>query len=439
MKMNIKYLFILAVVGFSKLNAQITITTTQMPKAKDTLRYSTVSPTGLSLGLNVKGASQSWDYSSLVSNGQDIYKYVAANSTPYAFYFLNQIGQKTADSIGAGPLVFKNLYSFYTNNSTVFKAEGLGYSYSGIPLAANYSDDDEIYQFPLNYGDSDRSTFKFKFAVPGVNLFTYLQAGTRTNVVDGWGSIKTPYQTYSSVLRVKTIVDEIDSLITTVAKIPIPRKQVIYKWLALTERVPVLEITGTETLGVFTATQIRFRDKYNGKLSPLRPRASFKVDKTSGFVNADTFSFTDQSVLGQGYTWQITPNTDIKYVNGTTAKTRNPKVVFGQRGLYTVSLVVTNQFGTDDTTGVDLITIAYGLGVNSTKENELYVYPTPAKGLLQHNFKTATQVTVLDATARVVTKMIAKPGIGLNISGLKSGVYYLQIADGKSIEFVVCE
>ena len=276
-----------------------------MPSSGDTVRYSTVNPTGLNLNLGKKGANQTWDYSALKSNGQDVYEYISANKTPYLFYFFNQIGQKTADSFGVGQFAFKNIYSFYTKNTSVFKAEGLGYSFSGVPLASNYTDEDEIYQFPLEYNDSDVSTFRFKFSIPGQSLFSVVQKGTRINKVDGWGSIKTPYKTYSNVLRVKVIIDEVDSILSSFGNVPFPRKQVIYRWLSADEKIPVLEIIGTETGNTFTPAQIFFRDAFNGLGNPLKPRASFTVSKTSGLVNIDTFSFTDRTApFAQGFQWQ---------------------------------------------------------------------------------------------------------------------------------------
>ena len=259
------------------LNSQITITTSDMPKANDTLRYSTAQiTTGPALKLNVTGASQSWDYSNLILTSQDLYRYKNANSTPYLLYFFSQIGLKTADSLGAGPVMFKDIYTFYTKNSSLFKAEGIGYSFTGIPLGSSYKDDDEIYQFPLNFNDRDSSTFYFKFTFPGGTInFSLVQAGYRINKVDGWGSITTPFKTYSDVLRIQTTIRETDTMITQFGNFPIPRNRVEYKWLANGERIPILEIIGSNNGGNFTPTQIRYRDEYKSFLSPLRPVANY--------------------------------------------------------------------------------------------------------------------------------------------------------------------
>jgi hypothetical protein len=410
------------------LNGQITITQTSMPSANDTLRYSSVATAGLNLNIQQKGPSQSWDYSKLVPNGQDIYRYAAANSTPYLLYFFNQIGLKTADSLGAGPVMLKNIYSFYTKNATVFKQEGIGYSYQGFPLAAQNKDDDEIYQFPLKYGDSDVSTYNFRFVIPG-NILTFVQAGVRTNVVDGWGSITTPYKTYPNTLRVKTLVNGTDSLITQFGRVPIPRRQVIYKWLSADEKIPVLEITGTENGGNFTANQIRYRDKYLGIVSPLRPRAGFRISKTSGFVTVDTFNFTDRSQpFATSLNWQITPTAGVSFVGGTSASSRNPRVVFRQAGLYNVSLIATNNFGSDDTTAPNAISIQYGLSTVGLKEEKLFFYPNPSSGELF--VKQAGNLEVFDAAGRCVLHRNVIANESVSIAMLPKGVYAIKIDGG---------
>jgi hypothetical protein len=287
--------------------AQPSITSASMPKAGDTLRYSTASPTSLPSNYQTGGANMSWDFSSMTPLTQTLNNYYGASKTPYGFYFFGQIGQKTADTIGAGPITLTNVYSFYTNSTKVFKAEGIGYQYSGFPLASMYKDDDEIYQFPLNYGDVDTSTFNFKFSIPG-DLFALVQSGKRVNNADGWGTIKTPFGEYKDVLRLKSFVDQIDTVTSQFGKFPIPRKTMIYRWLSTTERIPVMEIQGTivAQTGKFTPTQVRYRDGFIGKLSAtsvevlalkLYPNPGNGVVVISGLKPGDTWLMRD--VLGK--------------------------------------------------------------------------------------------------------------------------------------------
>ena len=381
------YCFVAVILSFhfEGLLGQITITSASMPAANDTIRYSTASPTGIGTAWKTRGGSQSWDFSQLTSTGQGLYEYKSANKTPYAFYFFGQIGQKTADSLGGGPFVFKNIYSFYSKSSTVFKAEGLGYTISGIPLASMYSDEDEIYQFPLQYNDSDVTKFRFVFSIPGQTLFTFIQAGKRTNVVDAWGSIKTPYNTYNDAIRVYTIVDEVDTLATQFIKTPIPRKTVSYKWLATSEKIPVLEIIGNLSAnGTFTPTIINYRDKYLANANNNSGMvADFTIDKDTGTVLTDTFNLTNQTTpFSLSNNWSVNPSTGVKFVKGTSATSRDISLVFANGGLYSVTLKASAGPLTDDTTYNDLIFIGWGLNTQNIYKN-VKIYPNPTVDFIE--------------------------------------------------------
>ena len=56
-------------------------------------------------------------------------------------------------------------------------------------------------------------------------------------------------------------MNQVDTIVSPLGKTGIPRPQVIYKWLAQGEVVPVLEIRGTQAIGgTFTPTEVFFRD-----------------------------------------------------------------------------------------------------------------------------------------------------------------------------------
>lgn len=237
----------------------ITITSSSMPSSGDTIRYSNSTPNGLDFSST--GQNYYWDFSNLNSINQDIYQYKAASQTPYAFYFigLNKYGLKVADSIGAATFKFYDVYNFYQKTSSVFKTEGTGFKFNGIPLAAYYSDDDELYQFPLNYNDRDSSTYAYSVSL-GPTL-SYSQKGYRINEVDGWGFIKTPYDSLACLRLVSTSYGE-DSLNVNGFPVNFPNVQRSYKWLSTTEKIPVLEISGQLQNNNFTPTQVRYRDRY---------------------------------------------------------------------------------------------------------------------------------------------------------------------------------
>jgi hypothetical protein len=229
-------------------SAQITITQADMPAINDTIRFTNAPVANLNFVPTNTGANKTWDFSTLGYTSQDVNQYKSSFSTPYLLYFLNKIGLKIPD-IGFTGFQLTNMYAFYTKSATLFKNEGLGYTYNNVPLANNYIDDDEIYQFPLQFNRRDSSTFYFDFKLLDLtNNLNYAQNGYRINEVDGWGSITTPYKNYPSVLRVKSRIQTYDTITLSGFPIVTRRTSIEYKWLSNTEKIPVLEIDFANSL-----------------------------------------------------------------------------------------------------------------------------------------------------------------------------------------------
>ena len=253
------------------LTAQITITASHMPVSGDTCRYSTANVSAAG-NYTVTGANHSWNFS-LTPTGQEIRKFQASAQTPYFFYFLfPKYGEKIMDSlpvpaIPGNPISIKNIYSFYKKVSTPssFNSEGLGLTMSGVPIGATYSDEDELYKFPLTYGNRDSTTFKLSTPSNTLIPFTYKKQGYRITEADGWGTITTPYGT-ASCLRVVTTQYSLDTITISVLpagfnKFGFPNYMRSYQWLTTGEKIPYLEVLGNVVAGNFTPTQVRYRDK----------------------------------------------------------------------------------------------------------------------------------------------------------------------------------
>lgn len=62
----------------------------------------------------------------------------------------------------------------------------------------------------------------------------------------------------------------------------------------------------------------------------------------------DTFRLENLSAYNpKNISWSITPSAGVSFVNGSTASTRSPELSISQKGLYNVSLAVSNQIGED--------------------------------------------------------------------------------------------
>jgi len=249
----------LALVFATNMFSQITVTLASMPVSGDTIRYSNTNPN--SIDVTQTGPNYYWNYDTLKSFNQGRYDYLAASLTPYGFYFTGpgKYGMKTADSIGTAPYKFYDVYTFFKKSATYFDAEGIGFKYSGFPLAAFYSDPDEIYSLPMTYLRHDSTTFKFTVSL-GTNIY-YSQVGYRINDVDGWGVVKTPHDSVDC-LRLVSHITEKDSVNYNGIPITFPNNQITYKWVSTVSHAPILEVDGRNAGGNFTPTIARYIDSY---------------------------------------------------------------------------------------------------------------------------------------------------------------------------------
>ena len=265
---------LLAVLGIGSSHAQITITQANMPSLNDTIRYSNSNT--LTLDFSVTDSNYQWDYSSLKSANQDVFKFQALTSTPYASLAftgmpIGAIGYKIADSLGQGQIAIKNIYTFFEKKSSGWSAVGTGFTPAALPFPAGgvYKDKDEIYTFPLKYLDKDSTTFEVKTPLGNqfLQLGYYKQKGYRLNYVEGFGKITTPYASNIPCLKIKSLIVEMDSVIVPTQNINFgfPNTRIEYKWLSLTEKIPMLEAIGTKVAGKFTPQQVRYRDYYRAK------------------------------------------------------------------------------------------------------------------------------------------------------------------------------
>jgi hypothetical protein len=264
-----KTLLLLLLISAFNIQSQITITSSSMPISGDTIRYSNARLSSVG-DYTATGTNYNWQFDTLRPTSQDIRNFYSALSTPYfIFFFPPKYGEKTQDTIininipTVGPITITDVYSFYRKTSTVFAAEGLGLKINGIPVPNTYTNEDEIYQFPLDYGDRDSSTFKFSTPSTTLIPFVYTKQGHRITEVDGWGSITTPYGT-AACLRVITTQYSKDTISATIAGFPIkfgfPNYTRSYQWLTAGEHIPYFEVTGTLSGSNFNETQIRYRD-----------------------------------------------------------------------------------------------------------------------------------------------------------------------------------
>lgn len=264
-----KIFTILFLAAATQSGAQISITATDLPSAGDTLRYSRASPLSSGINTSLTGANFSWNFSSLtpVSQGIDSYRTALQVNPIYAFTISpSAFGYKVADSVpgfnpSTAPVQARNLYLFFSKKTSParYVAEGGAITINGVPTAANYSDEDEWFFSPLQFGDVDSSTYSLTFSI--ASLGTYKQQGYRKTTVDGWGTITTPFATTPvQVLRVRSEIVGTDSVSGLGLNIAIPRNVVEYRWMASSQRYPLLYVTANRIGANEIITDVRYRD-----------------------------------------------------------------------------------------------------------------------------------------------------------------------------------
>ncbi|MCK5080213.1 MAG: PKD domain-containing protein, partial [Bacteroidales bacterium] len=101
------------------------------------------------------------------------------------------------------------------------------------------------------------------------------------------------------------------------------------------------------------------------------PQADFMAD-TTFIEEGDTIQFTDLSGNDPtSWEWQFEGGAPA------TSSNQNPAVIYNPPGLYDVTLIVTNEYGTDTLTIEDYITVDPETGFKTHKIDEIIIFPNP--------------------------------------------------------------
>ncbi len=241
---------------------QITISSADLSHSGDQFVISTgIAFSGMDPALT--GANYTWDYSLLTSASQTIDTVFdeASTGSLLSLYFIdngfnpNRSNQcRHGNSFTAGQVNVSDVWDFFYNSSSSFTQPGYGAIVNGAPLPIAFTPKDIIYEFPLTYNASNVSISGYTLDLTSTLGIYYSVEKTRSNLVDGWGTVTTPYGTFDALRMMSTIVEVdsfyIDSLGFGFATPPITTVE--YKWLSTGKGVPVLQIN-TAVGGITTS------------------------------------------------------------------------------------------------------------------------------------------------------------------------------------------
>lgn len=226
--------------------AQVSITSDAMPAPGDTIRYSNALSTE-GIDYTLTGENYEWDFSSLTPLFQSVDTFASVSSVPFLYQlvfipgFVANLAQKypEIDTLG---IPVADPYRFFKNTSSSYDDVGFAVTVADIPLPLKFDDPDVIYNFPVEYGNSNTSYSGVEFAIPDLGFISIDRQ--RINEVDGWGTLTTSMGTYN-VIRMKSSVIEKDSIYIDSINFgqPINRNYVEYKWLSPDFVQPLLQVT----------------------------------------------------------------------------------------------------------------------------------------------------------------------------------------------------
>lgn len=359
--------------------SQTTYNSTDFAQINDSFII-TQSNTGLQvLDFVVTGTNFNWDYSTLSATTQQTTTWDDPNNTGYKptwcatnGYILTcntefnnafNIANESFEGVEIQGNGLTNIVNHYNLNTTILENKMLGGTINvggiGVPLAVDYTSSDVVYQFPINYNDNYSNTGSYAIDLNGLGIpISYSETIQRTNNVEGWGSLITPFGTFNDVLKMKTTVVR-DIVITTATEtIPITTTTIFFKWFDPHYGVPVLEVSGQEVTGQFVATSANYIDNQQC-LSPIALFGFLPVVPEYDYTtNSATVSFINTSANYDQVEWD--------FGDGTIVTDENPSHTFSCPGSQQVTLTVTNTFCNPVET--DMIT----LPVNITDPADAY-------------------------------------------------------------------
>lgn len=193
-----------ALVSVWAAQAQITITQNDMPQVGDKITQftdTTITDAGMA------GANVTWDYSQAQIHESIEFRMVDVASTGMAALYPNANLAMTTDDVS---------FSFFNSTSSKYSINGLADSGSGLdPIF--YDPEMVVLEFPLNYNNSfshaysSVTSFNGDSDSSGFYRLIIRHHAVLEKVVDGWGTIKTPFGTHQA-LRLKETETATDSV-----------------------------------------------------------------------------------------------------------------------------------------------------------------------------------------------------------------------------------
>lgn len=329
--------------------AQISLLRTDMPavgwinpEQGDTTRNAVAA-----VNFGSSGTNQVYDFSSLHEEVLDsVYYYALTNA------------QHTAvPNANLSVFIPPTTYLFAMDTTSFYAYTGLQAVVYATTVISKYTAPDSIYKFPLVYGQNFRgnyggsvkllaTTVNSNLGLLGWDSILVSITASYTDIIDGWGTVKTPVGTYNCLRQKRVEIDTTTYYYNTsnggaytlmplsilgtpilAANPSIAAPATSYSYLAKEAKGPVISFTYDSISQPITA---------NWSALPPFPVAKFGADTGA----AGLVAFHDSSSNASSYSWNFGDGSSVN----TSA---SPNHTYTGNGTYWVCETVTNRSGTN--------------------------------------------------------------------------------------------
>jgi len=291
---------------------------------------------------DTSGANITWNFSSLTGVSQRRLIYRLPTQTGYSFlqwpyvYSTSNVNLSATDEQTTAILGLQqtNPNDYFLKNNNLLREKASAYTLvigsTNLNIKNVYTNPDTVYKFPLQYNSTNTSKGSYAINLPGV--YYRGQVIDRKDTVKGWGTVITPFRTFTNALQLVSNIMQVDTL--SVTGQPLLTNDTTYyreiKWFDPSQKNPLLNVRQTKTGNIYLTTSVEYIDAQQF-YQPVAAFAFVPVLPNMG----DTVTFQNLCTNATAYKWNFSDGAD-------SSTAINPQHIFTNAGTYPVKLIAYN-------------------------------------------------------------------------------------------------
>ena len=324
----------------SKAFAQSSYSSTNYAQVGDTLYLTKAQESNNNY--DTTGVNINWNYSSItgVTQRQLIFRTPAQTGVVWPYIQIpsnSNLSSTDNQTITVGQFQYTDPNDFFLKNATVLRQSGSSSKIiiGNIPytIKNQYTTPDILIKFPLQYSNTDSSLSGYTTNIS--NIYYENTQLKRVNQVVGWGTITTPYGTFTNCLKMQSLITQIDStVIDTLASIIDTSYYREYRWFDPSKKYEVLYVKQKKIQNSYITQTVEYLDNQQY----FQPQALFLFTPVNPIVN-DTVYFQNLSVNATAFSWNF--GDPMSGLNNSSTN-QNPYHIYSDTGTYFVNLIAYN-------------------------------------------------------------------------------------------------